>query len=569
MNGWRKKNVPLKPIFGKTPLTELNSLPLRAGQIRMNNEAVKTVYDLVKNDLPAHPERWEAAVRLSAVLNGDAEAASACISDALKSQQEDGSFRERSLEDSLQIARAVWALYEIKPDKAVLIQLMNWCAYLAANWDAFMASRAIRVAGGDLMALLCDLYRVTGKKAVLNLCEKLRQEGMDWSGVLHTFSVQRPMKRIIDRVDLETGMMAEEGNADGFYTRQYLTCHGETLADGARASLMSAVYSGNGRESTAARTGWEKIARWHGAVCGGVTADDTLAGGSPSAAVATAAAGAWAETFAAQIVGKESAWACDALETLLCNAMPAAIAEGGVMAYQRVNSIEADCGTMACYFAKNDAAAALTRLARGYAATASAAVTARPDGAQVNLYMPGQYTMKVNGASFRLTMEGENGAYKLQVAASGSVKAALRLFVPGWAEDAFIQVNAEGGHEGHAGSYFTLEREWKNGDMITVEFARKLRVVEGYHQSAAVMYGAQVMAFVPADTWSVALCGEPSVKEGKVVASFAPVADWKQAGGVPVDLPVRPEQAGEVFEAEMVPYAQTKCRVAQFPRCKA
>ena len=563
--------MPLKPIFGKTPLTELHSLPLRADQIRMDNDQIKAVYALLNENIAAQPERWAAAVRLAALLPGETLQCQAChcVYNELTRQLEDGSFLERSLEECVHIVCAAWVIYEISPKKSLLVQLMNWCAHLAANWDAYMASRAIRVASGDLMALLCDLYRVTGKKAVLQLCEKLRQQAMDWSGVLHTFSVQRPMKRVMDAKDLEHGMQAEEGEADGFYTRQYLTCHGETLADGARASLMSAIYSGNGRESTAARTGWEKIARWHGAVCGGVTSDDTLAGASPSAAVATAAVGAWAETFAAQVAEKESAWACDALETLLANAMPAAQKAGGVLAYQRVNSLQADCGALGCYMAANDAAHALTRLARGWAAAAYAAVTARPDGAQVNLYMPGQYMMKVNGASFRLTVEGKDGAYTLRVNTSEAVKAALRLYVPAWTEDAFIRINGEGGHEGHAGAYFTLEREWKNNDVITVEFACKLRVVEGYHQSAAIVYGAQVMAFAPADTWAVALCGEPSLKEGKVVASFAPVADWKQAGGVPVDLPVRPEKAGEVFEAELVPYAEAPCRVAQFPRCKA
>ena len=30
------------------------------------------------------------------------------------------------------------------------------------------------------------------KKALLSLCDRLRQQAMDWSGVLHTFAVQRP-----------------------------------------------------------------------------------------------------------------------------------------------------------------------------------------------------------------------------------------------------------------------------------------------------------------------------------------------------------------------------------------
>jgi len=290
---------------------------------------------------------------------------------------------------------------------------------------------------------------------------------------------------------------------------------------------------------------------------------------SPSAAVDTAAVGAWAEAFAAQVTVEESVWAFEALETLLVNAMPAAMQGDKLLAFQRVNSLQTDCGIQGCYRADGDAERALVRLSRAWAAAAGVAVTARPAGADVNLYLPGQYTMKLDDATVRLSMTGDEGVHTLCIAAKKPVKAALRLRIPGWTENACIRVNDEGADEGRPGTYLTLEREWHNGDVVTIEFPQTLRVAEGYHQSASVFYGAKLMAYVPGKDWGMALCGEPMVKAGKVVASFAPVKDWKTEGDVPADMPVRPETEDNAVEAELVPYAKAAVRMAQFPRCKA
>lgn len=554
--------MPLKLIYGKAPLTEMHSLMLRSGQVHMDNEMVKTLSALLDKDVQSHPARWEAAIRLAALNGQEAGSCNAahCVLNMFLKQGEDGSFLDMGIGDMVQGVRAAWALYELEPTKGLLKQMMDWCAWLAANWDTVMAQPELRVRTGDLMALLCDLYRVTGRKALLRLCEQLRRDGMDWSGVLHTFSVQRPMKRIIPAADLAQGMADEKGEPDGFYTRQYLTCHSETLADGARASLLNAVYSGNGSESSAVRIGWEKISRWHGAVCGGVTADETLAGASPDAGVDTASVGAWAEAFALQMTDEDAAWACDELEKLLVNAMPAALTAEGVAAFQQVNSAR---GESARYHVADDQhERALVRLARGCAAACCGAVTATKTGANVNLYLPGQYTMKMGDTTVRLTMSGDAGAYTLTVKTKADVKATLRLHVPAWTDDAYVRVNDEGADEGRPGTYLALERTWQDGDTVTIRFARKLRVTEGYHQSAAVLYGAQVMA-LDGGQWAVALKGEPCLKDGAVVVTLAPVEAWKG------ESPVLPASKGDAAETVLVPYAQAKQRMAQFPRCKA
>ena len=564
--------MPLKPIYGKTPLTEMTTLMLRPGQVRMTDERLRELYALCRAHGEARPALWESAFRLAAAVAEDVskEPVAGWIASALERQEDSGAL-PLPLMDALAVMRAAWAMYEASPERALLERLMGWCGWLSANWEEAEGCAELRVRPADLMGLLCGLYRVTGKKGLLKLCERLRYAGMDWSGILHTFAVQRPMRRVIGAAELEEGLAAEDGSESGFYTRQYLTCHGETLADGARASLMSAVFSGNGPEATAAVVGWEKISRWHGAMCGGVTADETLGGASPSCAVDAACLGAWAEAFAAQLEADGACWACDALEQLTVNGLSAAVQEGQLIPFQRVNGLQEQCGTEDCYRvheAEEQEARALVRLARGWSAVAYAAMTVCPAGIHVNLYLPGSYAVKLAGETARLEIAGAAGEYTVTLAVKQPVKATLSLMVPAWAENARIRVNGEGAKAGHPGSRLALERTWQSGDTVHVSLARTLRVKEGYHQSAAVFYGPELMAY-PANeeaAWAVALCGAPVVRDGRVMAALARVSSWKAENGVPEDLPVRPKVKGAAFEAVLTPYAQTPCRVALLPR---
>lgn len=558
----------LKPIFDKSPLLSLSSLALRPGQAQSALPKLTALYAMT-GDADGHPALWEGVFRLACAVKAHPmdEPVVRWIQDALAHQAQDGSL-PGSVTDQVALLRAAWALYEHEAKRPLLEKLALWCGWACEHWDAVLADHAVRVSPADLMDLLLNLYRVTGKKPLLHLCERLRAEAMDWSGALHTFSVQRPMKRIIAWDELEQGMRSEENNESGFYTRQYLTCHGETLGDGLRCSLMSGLFSGSGTELSAPKAGWEKISRYHGAVCGGVTADETLGGASPSCAVDTASLGAWAEAFATL---REN-WAFDALDTLLHNGLPACIADDELVAFQRVNGLAEDCGTADCYhIAENVRLRALNRLCRGYAAAVSSAVTMRPDGLSVNLYVPGRYAAPTEQGTIRLHIAGRDGGWAITVHARQPIKAVIRLRVPGWTDEAAVTVNGLDVGDDCVGMSIALDRTWQDGDLIAIRFNQHLRVLDSYHQSACVMVGNQVMALpATADSdWNVALCGQPALGEnGCVTVPLRRVPIWTRKDAVPVDLPVLPETEGETFTAELRPYADTPCRIAVFPRGK-
>ena len=557
----------LKPIFDKSPLLSLASLPLRPGQARAALPRLKALYGLTAS-AQGHPALWEGVFRLACVVKAHPmeEPVTKWIRDGIAHQAEDGSL-PGPIHEQVALLRAAWAMYEHDAKRPLLEKLALWCGWACEHWESVLNDRQTRVSPADLMALLLDLYRVTGKKPLLHLCERLRAEAMDWSGALHTFAVQRPLKRIIPWEELEEGMRAEEGRESGFYTRQYLTCHGETLADGLRASLMSGRFSGSGTELSAPQVGWEKISRYHGAVCGGTTADETLGGASPACAVGAAALGAWAESFAAC----DEQWAYDALDVLFHNGLPASVTPEGILAFQRVNGLEQG-SVDDCYHIGDDAELqALNRLCRGYASAVSSAVTPRPDGLSLNLYVPGRYTVPTPQGTIVLNVAGDGGSWAVTVHARQPIKAVIRLRVPSWAEEAAVKVGDRDIGDDCVGMTITLDRTWQDGELIAVRFESKPRVLEGYHQSACVMLGHQVMA-LPATTdtaWNVALCGEPTLDgEGRVTVPLKRVPVWTRRDAVPVDLPVRPETEGDVFTAALAPYADTPCRVAVFPREK-
>lgn len=556
--------MPLKPLFEKYPLVALKEMALRPGQVRIQNDKMDEVYAMARQCGKA-PAMLEGLFRLACVLKSKPmeEDVAAEINTLLSQQAEDGGL-PMDVADAVAVMRAALAMYELDAKRPLLEKLVSWCAWVSENWETVLSCGAVRTHGADLMELLQTLYRVTGKKAVLALCDKLRQQAMDWSGILHTFAVQRPMNRVTSWKDMSAGLEAEDGSEAGFYTRQYLTCHGESLADGMRSAVLNGLFSGNGMELSAGKAGWEKINRYHGAVCGGVTADETIGGRSPACAVDAASLGAWAEAFAG--CDCEDTWAYEALETLMENGLPAAVVEGKLVPFQRVNGLAANCGTKDCYHVhegEEQVIRALSRLCRGYASAASAAVTVGPQSFSVNMYIPGRYAVPLSEGALVVTLE--DGMMK--IGARKAVKAALRLRIPAWTNDACVTVNNEGGLEGKPGSWLTIDRTWQDGDVVKLDFAREITVGTGHHQSACVRYGAQVLAYVPQeDAWNVALCGEPVMENGKVIGCFRRVPDWRKRGSIPADLPVLPVAEGEVLQAEMVPYAQAFCRIALFPK---
>lgn len=560
--------MPLKPIFDKAPLTTMSSQPLRAGMVRAEHAKLRQLMQHIAGDTA--PAALEGAFRLTCLLQADPDtsAAAAAIRQALASQKEDGGF-DLPHADAVALMRAAWAMYEYEARMPLLQPILRWVSWLAANWDAVMADDAVWASPADLLELLENLYRVTGKAPLLTMVTRLSHQAMNWAGVLNTISVQRPTSRAISREELESCLGIEQGSREGYYNHFLRANSPEQLADGARACMARGWATGSATELGAARTGWERLSRHHGAVCGGLTSDELLEGTSPSAAVSAAAVGAWAEALTAAASAMHGDWVWEALERIALNAVPAFITEEGVRPFQRVNTLKAECTDADCFRVTADhGKRALYRLARGCAALASGAVMARPDGFAVNMYIPGRYQVVVGDNALVLTLRKSEGKFSIAVSCKQEVKATASLRLPAWARNVEITVNGMEAGTGKDCSAvcMSIERTWHDGDEITVVLEETLRMLEGHHQGRYVLRGAKLMCLPVQDkAWAKCLVSVQDTEAG-VVALVDDVADWKRKGDVPADVPVLPAASGkELTTVALVPYAEAAARIALFP----
>ena len=406
---------------------------------------------------------------------------------------------------------------------------------------------------------------MTGKSAVLSLCERVATQTMGWSSVLNTVSGQRPTNKAITKEELSAGLAKENGSREGYYSHFCRTNHAESLADGARSTMMKGWYSGSATELNATKNGWERLSRHHGAICGGLTSDELLEGTSPAEAVSTAGLGAWAEALASAALTEKADWAFETLERMAYNAMPACISGDELLAFQRVNTLGEKVDDAVCFSVADDhAARALVRLTRGYAALASSVVTARADGASVNLYIPGRYAVPVEDELLVLSVSASAKGANITVHCKNEVKSALRLRMPGWSRTTEVTLNGADHHLDVKAGVMTFDRTWHDGDVISLTFEQSLTIEAGHHQGKYVLCGPVLMAALADEKWQAALLSAAQ-SDNRVVAELAPVKGWKQRGAMPADIPVLPETEGDAFQQTLQPYAKTAARIALFP----
>ena len=112
--------------------------------------------------------------------------------------------------------------------------------------------------------------------------------------------------------------------------------------------------------------------------------------------------------------------------------------------------------------------------ARGLGMISDWALMRSPDSVVLNWYGPGSITAPLDGGA-KLTLRQETeypraNHVRLQVAASPSTKLILRLRIPHWSTRTGVRLNGEAVSQVEAGRYLALERTWKSGDLIDLDF---------------------------------------------------------------------------------------------------
>lgn len=123
-------------------------------------------------------------------------------------------------------------------------------------------------------------------------------------------------------------------------------------------------------------------------------------------------------------------------------------------------------------------------------------------GLVLNYYGPSDVSVPVgDGVALRLRQETRypaDGRVRLRVSTPRPVRVALKLRIPGWSRRTAASVNGAGAGPAEAGTYLELEREWREGDVVDLEFDFGLRYEAGAREAqgkASVFRGPLLLAY--------------------------------------------------------------------------
>ena len=98
----------------------------------------------------------------------------------------------------------------------------------------------------------------------------------------------------------------------------------------------------------------------------------------------------------------------------------------------------------------------------------------------VNLYLGNQVEVTMGKRTLTLTQETNypwDGTVALKVGMKGTLKTQVRLRIPGWCKGYTLAVNGESVEAPIEKGYAVIDRKWKNGDVVTVNFDMPVELV--------------------------------------------------------------------------------------------
>jgi len=136
-------------------------------------------------------------------------------------------------------------------------------------------------------------------------------------------------------------------------------------------------------------------------------------------------------------------------------------------------------------------------LVRTIAKVSGWAYSLSENGVAVNLYGGNKLATKLlDGSKIKLTQESGypwDGAVKITIDACKAEPFDILLRIPGWADKAAVKINGkDAGVKATPGSFATITRKWKQGDVVTLELPMEARLIVGHPRIEEVRNQAAV-----------------------------------------------------------------------------
>ncbi len=455
----------------------------------------------------------------------------------------------------------------------------------------------------DEVLSLVWLYNRTGNEKALELARKLHAQSYDWKKHFADFKYKRKV------------------------TKQEANLHSHVV-NNSMAYKTSAVWwqiSGEESDRKAIIQLLQELDRYHGQANGIHSGDEHYAGLDPSQGTELCAVveAMFSLEELMAILGEPALG--DRLERITFNALPATFKKD-MWAHQydqQVNQVMCSVlpgrnwttnGPESNIFGLEPNFGCCTaNMHQGWPKFASHLWMATREGGLVAAaYAPGEVSAKVANGVEAVIIEDTDypfrNSVRMTVYPTSPARFPLVLRVPAWAEGATITAQGQAETGVQPGSFHTVNREWKSGDVVELTFPMKLRVNRWYHDGVAVNRGPLVFSLEigeewkqikgeaphadwevhPTTPWNYALVIDPDHPEQSLTIEERPVGDspfspegaptqmkakgrrvpdWKLVAGSAGPLPMSPVPTSAPEEdLTLIPYGCTNLRVTVFPQ---